>query len=211
MPEETRKEELIFSNFDILTLLTITKQNNWKSLRETSLGRIIYLASVLYKFMFPDNKNIFSDNYTFSFDETGPYSDVIRKSLLHLETNEFIERDGLNLKLSDSKKVNKPISEEENLRKKWLEIIMNLLSSYGEGKVYDFVIRDPLYQDSFKRNTPKNIQIDYDNLTLKNLNSFKDTFEKSLGDKSQKITPNKYLELYFEFIFGKVLRGEIDV
>lgn len=211
MQSITKREELSAGLFDISVLLSITQKNNWKSLRDSSLGRILYLSTVLYEFMFPNEENIFSKYYKFSYDETGPFCELIKKSLVHLESIDFVFKSELAYYLKNKLAIEETKTEEEKKRKRWLEIVMNLLSVYGEGKIYDFVIRDPLYQNSFQRSTPKEIQIDQDNITLRKLNSFKDAFEKVLGEKAKRIVPQKYLELYFEFIFSTILKGEIDV
>ena len=53
-----------------------------------------------------------------------------------------------------------------------------------------------------------NLNIGEDNTTVKFLNSFKMAFEEKLYNKEDALDNRKYLELYFEYIFGKILRGE---
>jgi len=37
---------------------------------------------------------------------------------------------------------------------------------------------------------------------------FKSAFEESLGNDKNKINSQTYLELYFEYVFGKILKRE---
>jgi len=63
---------------DILDIFRASDEIGWKNIRETSVQRILYLATVLFSFNFPEKENIFS-NYTFSLEKyVGPFNSSIR-------------------------------------------------------------------------------------------------------------------------------------
>jgi hypothetical protein len=71
------------------------------------------------------------------------------------------------------------------------------------------VIRDPQYQDNIERNLITEIDVSAANLSTVALNQFKASFEETLGSKAERIDSKEYLELYFDYVFSKVLKGEI--
>jgi len=211
MQDMPNNETLNVVNSDIVVLTKLASGVGWDSIRELSVYRMLYLASILYSFKYPHHDNMFSRYYHFDIDSAGPYSDEIKKSLVFLESNEYLIRNDNSFKLNperaDAVLKAAIFSEKEN----WLKAIIYILGLYGEGKIYEFVIRDPQYQDHIERNVPKELDIEGDNKTIRILNKFKQAFEKNIGDKATGINDTEYLTLYFEYVFSKVVKGEIDL
>lgn len=197
-------KELFNSNSDILNLLNLVKSIGWNSIRHQSIQRIIYLSKVLFSFANLESKNLFQE-YHFITTISGPYSEQISNSLTFLKSNEYITEEDGEIKITDSKSIDEFISEDKY---QWLKTIVYILGLYGENKIFGFTINDPLYKDSLQRNEPKELDATPDNITIKSLNQFKKAFEESLEDVS-KIDRNEYLELYFEFIFSKIVKREV--
>ena len=91
----------------------------------------------------------------------------------------------------------------------WIEDISYIIGIYGEDKIYDFIFRDPEYRVSLDSNKELcyNLDIGENNETVKFLNDFKKSFEDHLSVNID-LNNRKYLEMYFEYVFGRVLRGE---
>ena len=194
---------------DIYILLNILKKLGWKTLRETSINRIIYLSSVLYSFIYNKNKNIFSKSYNFTITLSGPEDAQIKNALIYLESNNLIEQIDSGYKICINNNFFY-LNNEDKKKEKWFEDIAYIISIYGEDKIYDFIFRDPEYRKSLLGNSIYNLNIDKDNTTVKFLNIFKEAFEKELKNKNDVLDNKKYMELYFEYIFGMILRGEIN-
>ena len=197
--------ELFEVNSDILVLLRISNEIGWQELRESSIHRILYLSSVLYTFMNHDADGAYS-NYHFSLSETGPYSDIIEKALTNLKTKEIIIEDesgNLTVDFSD-------IEEKDMLnsnKKDWFKIVIYILGLYGESKIFGFVIQDPQYKSDFQRNAQTELDISDKNKTVETLKHFKKAFEKTLKNVNE-IEDKEYLELYFEYVFGIIIKKE---
>lgn len=206
-------EKLYRTNGDIISILDIAEEIGWNGVKEINLYRVLYISSVLYSFKYPDKINIFSMDYDFVISLRGPFSDSIKNSLIYLRANKVITLD--QSKEFILNKNNKEIFNIEKMpyyleRRSWLETIIYILAIYGEEKVYDFVFRDPEYQDSVQRNSITKINLDKGNETYKSLMSLKSAFENTLGEKVDDLDNKRYLELYFQYIFSKILRGETD-
>lgn len=204
MKEKTR--ELYEVNSDILALLKIASEIGWNKLRESSLHRILYLSSVLYNFIDNHKEQLF-ENYHFSLSATGPYSDIINKSIIDLSTRENIIEDEETGFLKLDSTTDKTNSLEQNNKYNWFKIIVFILGLYGEDKIFGFVIQDPQYKDDFQRNIKTSIDISNQNKTVETLNQFKAAFEETLDDVS-KIEDKEYLELYFEYVFSKIIKRD---
>ena len=50
---------MMMKSEDIFMLMRTLNNIGWKSMRETSINRIIYLSAVLYSFRYPNENNIF--------------------------------------------------------------------------------------------------------------------------------------------------------
>ena len=195
---------------DIVCLIELASSIGWEGVRELSIYRILYLSSVLYSFRYPSATNPFIEHYHFSVVPTGPYSDDIKNSIIFLEANEFIEQSKGNIYIP-GKNPTPEISRLPNheIKKQWIKTILLILGVYGESKVYEFVNRDPQYQDNIERNLITEIDVSAANLSTVALNQFKASFEETLGSKAERIDSKEYLELYFDYVFSKVLKGEI--
>ena len=175
----------------------------WEAIRESSIQRIIYLAKVLYTFVL-EEKELFEE-YHFTTSLTGPYSDLIYNSILYLKSNENIsETDGL---ITLEQDFNPGGVEFENERSEWIKSVIYILALYGEDKVFGFTINDPLYKDSLIRNEPKELDTSPDNVTIQVLYQFKEAFEETI-DNTNHIDNKEYLELYFEYVFSKIIKKE---
>jgi len=197
--------ELFDVNTDIISLMIAVKEIGWEEIREQSIHRIIYLSSVLFAFIYPSSGSQYN-NYHFSITDSGPFSNMIYNSLIDLKVREILveDSDG-NFKINNSllEEDNVPISEKLD----WFRIVVYILGKYGENRIFGFVIQDPQYKEYFQRLSQKEIDISNQNKTTSFLNQFKTTFEKTLNDVS-KIDQKEYLELYFEYIFSKIIRKE---
>ena len=201
--EESLKA-LFNTNQDILCLMHLIKGIGWNTIREQSIQRTIYLSKVLYSFASTNEINLF-DDYHFSVTISGPYTELINRSIVDLSAREFITEDSEgNLKITNIQN----IVDQQSDKYKWLKTVVLILGLYGEDKIFSFTINDPLYLEAVKTNSQKELNTSPENTTVKVLNEFKTSFEETLSDVS-KIPKVEYIELYFEFIFSQIInRGE---
>ncbi|KQS46556.1 hypothetical protein ASG38_12235 [Flavobacterium sp. Leaf359] len=194
---------------DILSIFKIGRSIQWESFRENSIFRILYLSSVLYSFRFPEKESPFNI-YKFSIDFTGPYDASISKAIAFLLKDDFIERsegeDVFRIGRNFSNEIFEINLEEE--RTSWIKQIIYILGIYGENKIYEFIFRDPEYQNTIKSNTNQGLNTTIDNQTVQTLSVFKEAFEESLGDNAHELSSQRYLELYFEYVFSRILKRE---
>lgn len=200
-------------NADVLCLFQAAKSIGWHAVRESSIHRILYLSSVLYAFR---SEQTDSDNpfgiYRFSIDKTGPYDSDISRSLEFLYKDEYLERPqhddtyviGNNVQPGNARHHSADSSREE-----WIQIVVHILGIYSENRIYDFVFRDPEYQRVLKTNTQQGLDTDSDNQTATTLRSFKEEFEAALPGEVDSFSNQQYIELYFEYIFSKILKRDI--
>lgn len=203
-------KELYHTNDDIVFILNTGLKIGWEEVKSQSINRIIYLSKVLYSFVNDSEPNIM-EYYHFTSNLAGPVSAVINKSLVDLESREFIISENSGIKLNiigqplDSI-LDPSLDNAKKNRQEWYKTIILLLGKYGENKVFSFTINDPLYIENIESNSPKEIGFeDNENKTLKVLNSFKEAFEKSIGDTSS-ISKEEYLELYFDYVFSQIIK-----
>ncbi len=197
--------ELFEANSDIVSLMTVLTEIGWKEVREQSIHRIVYLSSVLHAFLYPEENNSYN-SFHFSITQSGPFSTTISRSIIDLKVREILMDDENGNLLLDIEKViqsNLPISPKTT----WFKIVTYILGKYGESKIFGFVIQDPQYKEYFQRNSHLEIDLSNQNKTVEFLNEFKKTFENSITNASQ-IDKQEYLELYFEYIFSKIIRRE---
>lgn len=209
MKNEKDKQDQYLIYCDIIAILKYAESIQWKEVRKNSIYRIIYLSSVLYSFKHPELENPFT-NYKFSIDITGPYDSNIAAGIDFLLKDDYIKRtlgdDVFSIGTNSSESVfNIEITQE---RFAWLKQVMYILGIYGEDKIYDFIFRDPEYQTKIKSNTQKGLNIDINNETVNTLKKFQQAFEESLSAEFSKLSSQEYLELYFEYIFSKILKRE---
>lgn len=209
MQKEAR-EKLLRVNGDILSVLTTVGDLGWESVNELSIQRIVYIASVLFSFKYEEEVNPFEIDYNFSVSLRGPYSDIIPNSIKFLMVNELIDKEDGGLKILGREIPNIGLMPKFYERKSWIEIIIYILGIYGEEKIYDFVFRDPQYQDNLQRNSIKEINIKSGNKTEMALKKLKLAFEKTLGKSALELDNKQYLNMYFDYVFSKILRGETD-
>jgi hypothetical protein len=198
-----RTHKLFEVNSDISILLKLINEIGWKDIRESSIHRILYLSSVLHAFMENHETHAFN-NYHFSLTPTGPYSEIIESSLVDLKSREIITEDGQTLSI-DIQNLKKIDLKSYNEKIDWFETIIYILGIYGESKIFGFIIQDPQYKDDFLRNSQTEIDISAKNKSVQTLNSFKKAFEDTLDDASG-INQQEYLELYFEYVFSKIIK-----
>lgn len=198
---------IIAKSKDIYCLLCVLKELGWESLRETTINRLIYLSSVLYSFINNESENIYAKNYQFVITLSGPEDAEIEKAIIHLESNDLLKHTDKGYMVINSEYL--LIMDDYNKKKAWFKDIAYIISIYGEDKIYDFIFRDPEYRESLLGNSVYNLNIDKNNATVKFLNRFKFEFERMLNDKSVALDNRKYMELYFEYVFGMILRGEV--
>ena len=100
------------------------------------------------------------------------------------------------------------LTSQAERKDEWFDDVAYIVGIYGEDKIFDFIYRDPEYRKSLDGNSTYNLNLGKDNATVVFLNSFKEAFEEKIVDKQITLENKKYLELYFEYVFGKILRGE---
>jgi len=203
-------KELYQTNDDIVFILNTSLKIGWKEIKPQSINRIIYLSKVLYSFVNESEPNIM-EYYHFTSNISGPISSIIIKSLVDLESREFVtsENSGIKLNIKDDSLENildSSLDTDKRERQEWYRRIILLLGKYGENKVFSFTINDPLYLENIEANSAKEIAFeDSENKTLKVLKSFKEAFEKSIKDTST-ISKEEYLELYFDYVFSQIIK-----
>lgn len=206
-----RKIKLDDIKTDITILLSNAQKIGWESLKENSIHRILYLCSILYPFKYNTKINPFRNTYEFSIDLKGPHCNDIDKAIVSLES--FFIINNFNNSLNINTQYIPPAIEKSpnyELKKEWIVTILYILFSYGESKIYDFVFEDPEYQYKLLSNTSNTLNLGNNNETNLNLKIFKSAFEKSLAGQIDlsKIDQEKYLTLYFDYVFSKILKGE---
>lgn len=198
---------IMIKSEDVFQLISKLVEIGWKSIRESSINRIIYLSAVLYSFRYPNEKNIFEEDYNFSVTLSGPEDPEVEKALINLESNEVIEHTECGYVLGVEKN-NSFATVREGKKEIWFDDVAYIIGIYGEDKIFDFIYRDPEYRNSLDGNSTYNLNLGKGNATVEFLNSFKMAFESKITDKQITLENKKYLELYFEYVFGKILRGE---
>lgn len=194
---------------DVYVVIKCMNEKGWLGIKASSINRIIYLASVLYSFMFETTDNPFQKDYSFSITLSGPEDPAIEQALINLNSNDAIKLTENGYVITNKEFISNfggfPFFKTKSA---WLDDISYIIGLYGEGKIYDFVFRDPQYQNSIKVNAIVPLNLKKDNATVEFLKSFKDEFEKHVYP-DQKLPNRKYLKLYFEYVFGKILRGDL--
>lgn len=208
MEKETKDkgdQYLIYT--DILAIFKLASDIQWVEVRQNSVYRIVYLSSVLYSFRYPEKNNPFSI-YKFTVDTSGPYDSNISKAFDFLIKDEYIQRTTGDDVFAIGKNSGNDVFKIEvgQERYEWIKQVMYILGIYGENKIYDFIFRDPQYQTTIKSNTQQGLNTDADNETIKTLISFQAAFEETLTKDKEKLSSQTYLELYFEYIFSKILK-----
>lgn len=197
------EHDLIKANEDLFTVSLLAKNMGWGAVSEQTFHRVIYLAQVLYSFKHKDI-NIFN-HYHFTVAPFGPFSNLIMRGLAYLKGYFFlvIDEDG---GLAINPHVTRPNFSIPD-REVWLKTIMLMLGKYGEKQVFGFIINDPSYENALLTNNMGGVDTtSNDSVTLKVLNDFKCAFEQTL-DESIIISDEKYIELYFDYVFGQMIIG----
>lgn len=188
------------ANSDILFIAHNVKHIGWVTIKEQSIQRIIYLSKVLYSFTH-DDENIF-DYYHFSITLHGPYSVLIRNSIINLKSNRFF-----NLNEGSLQAIRESPTGLESTKENWLKSIILILGKYGENRIFGFTINDPLYKEAVDTNSQRELDTSSpENTTIKVLNDFKTAFEETLSTTEQ-ISPEEYLDLYFEYVFSQIINS----
>lgn len=194
---------------DILLIFQFASEINWKEIRQASISRILYISSVLFSFRSPDRTNPF-DNYKFAVDNSGPYDLEINHALDFLVKDEYLKRTSGEDVYQLDQNVIKDLGKKEinKERAEWIRQVIYILGQYGEGKIYDFIFRDPQYQLTIKSNTLQKVNTNPDNETIHILKQFQQAFEEEVTKNQLNLKPQRYLELYFEYVFSKILKRE---
>lgn len=193
------EKNLIRANEDIVIVSTIAKSMGWGTVSEQSFQRILYLVQVLYSFKH-EGDNIFA-YYHFTATTFGPYSDLIERSLVFLRSSLILREEEGGLILSSRKEISMNQEKVE-----WLRTVMYMLGKYGEKRLFGFIVNDPSYENASQTNNVDGIDTSSpDSETLRVLKDFKVAFEQTLEDTSA-ISDEKYIELYFEYIFSEIIK-----
>ena len=199
-----RTKEIFASSSDLLSLFKAVKEIGWSEMKESTIHRMLYLSDVVYGFKYPENKEF--DHYHFSISAIGPYSKLVDQAITELQRRDivFSDEEG-NLSADLEMAIKQGLNVDSNIE--WLRTIAYIIGFYGEKKVFGFVIQDPQYKDDFQRNSRFDINTSSSNKTIQTLISFKNAFEETLDDVSE-IDDKEYLELYFEYIFSKIIKKD---
>ena len=197
-----RNSELYQANEDIMAISYYGKEIGWESIAGLSFHRILYLAKVLYVFRHGSSETLFN-NYHFTAIINGPYSEQVNNALAFLSSSEkLLEKEEM-FTFNSDKSLLENFPEQKRL---WLRFVLLLLGKYGEDKIFGFIINDPAYDNAVKTNRNVELDISSESLTIKVLNKFKSSFEDTL-DKNVTLSDEQYIDLYFEYLFGKIIKG----
>ena len=202
-------DDIMIISSDVYVTINSMNNKGWKELKFSSINRILYLTAVFYSFLHSTEQNIFENNYNFTIALRGPEDPNIEKALINLLSNDVIGQNDEGYYIQDSNYIN--VFENYTFfteKSKWIDDISYIIGIYGEDKIYDFVFRDPQYQNSLKTNDLRSLDLSSENETVKFLEQFKNEFEQHMKD-DEKLSNRRYLELYFEYVFGKILRGDM--
>ncbi|MBD5400869.1 hypothetical protein HDR61_03960 [bacterium] len=192
-------KNLIRANEDIITITTIAKSIGWGAVSEQSFQRVLYLVQILYSFKHV-GENIFS-YYHFIVTTFGPYSDLIERSLVFMKSSSTLREEEGGLCLNTKKQI--PYNKD---KVEWLKSVLYMLGKYGEKRLFGFIVNDPSYENATQTNNVGGIDTSSsESETLKTLNDFKVAFEQTIEDTSA-ISDEKYIELYFEYIFSQIIK-----
>lgn len=194
-------EKLFRANDDIAFIAIQLKSIGWMSFNRRSLQRIIYLSKVLYTFAYENDEGNVFDDYDFSVSPYGPQSSLIERSIVFLKSFQFLGLDSSGFLRVVGNFPEDHISVE---KKKWIKTIVFILGKYGEERIFGFVVHDPVYNDAVLLNQQTTLDASLENRTVQFLNNFKSVFEETLEHTSS-ISKAEYLDLYFEYIFGKII------
>lgn len=212
MQNDTDQLRQYHINADIIELFQSAATVSWYEIRDNSIHRILYLASILFSFRTNSNDHLspFND-YRFNVGANGPYDSNIEKSISFLFKDDYLIRAQgddtyiLDRTISPSSVKKFPDFEE---RAEWIKIVVYILNIYTENRIYDFIFRDPQYQLAIKSNTQQGLNTNASNETIKTLNLFKLEFEAAVSEDPVSLSNQQYLELYFEYVFSKILKRE---
>lgn len=200
--QEMDKKELYSANEDVMAISYYGKEIGWESIAGLSFHRILYLAKVLYVFRHTREASLF-DYYHFTAVINGPYSVQVSNALAYLLSSErLMEKEDLYIFNSDKTLLDN--FPEQKLV--WIRFVLLLLGKYGEDKIFGFIINDPAYDNAVKTNRNAELVASSESLTVKVLNKFKSSFESTL-DQGIALTDEQYIDLYFEYLFGKIIKG----
>jgi len=193
---------LYSANEDILAISYYGKEIGWESIAGLSFHRILYLAKVLYVFRRLEETPLF-DYYHFTAVINGPYSVQVSSSLANLSSRDnLLEKDDQYIFNSDKSLLNNFPQQKLG----WIRFVLLLLGKYGEDRIFGFIINDPAYDNAVKTNRNSELVASSESLTVKVLNKFKASFESTL-DQGVVLTDEQYIDLYFEYLFGKIIKG----
>lgn len=195
--------DLYSANEDIMAISYYGKEIGWDSIAGLSFHRILYLAKVLYVFRHIGEMSLFG-SYHFTAVINGPYSDQVNNALAFLSSSEkLLEKEDLYTFNSDKSLLDNFPEQKLN----WIRFVLLLLGKYGEDKIFGFIINDPAYDNAVKTNRNAELDVSAESLTVRVLNKFKSSFEETL-DHGVNLTDEQYIDLYFEYLFGKIMKGK---
>lgn len=195
--------DLYSASEDIMAISYYGKEIGWDKIAGLSFHRILYLAKVLYVFRHAEEITLFG-SYHFTAVINGPYSDQVNNALAFLSSSEkLLEKEDLYTFNSDKSLLDNFPEQKLN----WIRFVLLLLGKYGEDKIFGFIINDPAYDNAIKTNRNAELDVSAESLTVRVLNKFKSSFEETL-DQGINLTDEQYIDLYFEYLFGKIIKGK---
>lgn len=193
-------------NSDVLHLLKSAKKIGWNSIKEQTVQRVMYLAKVLY--LFGNAERDVFDHYHFSVSLYGPYSDIISRSVKYLISSSYLAANEGVLEFVRENLESLNFKEDDvEQRCKWIDFLIYILGKYGESRVFGFTIHDPLYTHAVETNQQRELSAgSTHNRTISFLNDFRKMFEDTLDkERISSLSAHDYLDLYFEYIFSKII------
>lgn len=194
--------ELYSANEDIMAISYYGKEIGWESIAGLSFHRILYLAKVLYVFRHGASVSLFG-NYHFTAIINGPYSEQVNNALVFLSSSEKLLEKNEMFTFNSDKSLLENFPEQKLT---WIRFVLLLLGKYGEDMIFGFIINDPAYDNAVKTNRNAELDASSESLTVRMLNKFKSSFEATI-DQGISLSDEKYIDLYFEYIFGKIVKG----
>ncbi|MCR5193034.1 MAG: hypothetical protein K6D59_06990 [Bacteroidales bacterium] len=194
--------ELYMANEDIMAISYYGKEIGWESIAGLSFHRILYLAKVLYVFRHRGSASLFG-YYHFTAIINGPYSEQVNKALAFLSSSDKLIEDGEMFIFNSDKAL---LDNFPGQKLAWIRFVLLLLGKYGEDKIFGFIINDPAYDNAVKTNRNAELDVSSESLTVRVLERFKLGFEETL-DKGVSLSDEQYIDLYFEYLFGRIIKG----
>ena len=197
---------------DILCIAYYMKKNGWEGISKTNFHRVLYFAAVLSTVFLKDYEWTYSFSNTIfgprNKDITGELDELFMKGFLMLSNRKVISnRVEEKYVISDAgcEALEKTcfILDSEKSKLLWLEIIVNVLSVYGESFLSKLIKEDPNVSSMNSLHQNGNIPCTNtdENLTIELYKYLKKSGKDRLNLESS--LDEEYLMLFFDLLYRK--------